>query len=50
MPGIDTLITLAVALFFLELSPDPDMMLVIGRGIGQGRKITLLTVLIATLF
>ncbi len=45
MPGIDTLITLAVALFFLELSPGPDMMLVIGRGIGQGRKIALLTVI-----
>ncbi|MBW2655180.1 MAG: LysE family translocator [Deltaproteobacteria bacterium] len=44
MPGIDALITFAVALFFLELSPGPDMMLVIGRGIGQGRKIALLTV------
>lgn len=44
MPGIEALVAFAVALFFLELTPGPDMMLVIGRGIGQGRKIALLTV------
>lgn len=44
MPNIESLIAFAVALFFLELSPGPDMMLVIGRGIGQGRRIALLTV------
>lgn len=44
MLGIEALVAFAVALFFLELSPGPDMMLVVGRGIGQGRKIALLTV------
>lgn len=45
MPGIETLLTFAIALFFLEVSPGPDMMLILGRGLGQGRKIALLTVL-----
>jgi threonine/homoserine/homoserine lactone efflux protein len=45
MPGIDTLLTFAIALFFLEVSPGPDMMLILGRGLGQGRKIASLTVL-----
>jgi threonine/homoserine/homoserine lactone efflux protein len=44
MLGIEALVAFAVALFFLELTPGPDMMLVIGRGIGQGRKTALLTV------
>ena len=30
--------------FFLEVTPGPDMMFVISRGIGQGRKIALLSV------
>ncbi|MDB4303598.1 LysE family translocator [Desulfosarcina sp.] len=33
-----------VAPFFLEVTPGPDMMFVISRGIGQGRKIALLSV------
>ena len=45
MPGTEALLTFAVALFFLEVSPGPDMMLILARGIGQGRKIALLTVL-----
>jgi threonine/homoserine/homoserine lactone efflux protein len=45
MPGVETLLTFTVALFFLEVSPGPDMMLILGRGLGQGRKIALLTVL-----
>lgn len=45
MPGTETLLTFMVALFFLEVSPGPDMMLILGRGLGQGRKIALLTVL-----
>jgi threonine/homoserine/homoserine lactone efflux protein len=32
------------ALFVLEISPGPDMMMVIGQGIGQGRRVALLTV------
>jgi len=37
------LITFLTALFFLEITPGPDMMLVLARGIGQGRRIALLT-------
>lgn len=44
MPGIEALISFAVTLFFLEITPGPDMMFVISRGIGQGRKIALLSV------
>lgn len=32
------------ALFVLEITPGPDMMLVVARGIGQGRRVALLTV------
>ena len=45
MPGPEALLTFAIALFFLEVSPGPDMMLILARGIGQGRRIALLTVL-----
>jgi len=45
MPGTKTLIAFAIALFFLEVSPGPDMMLVLARGVGQGRRTALLTVL-----
>lgn len=44
MPGTEALLTFAVALFFLEVTPGPDMMLVLARGIGQGRRVALLTV------
>ena len=44
MPRSETLLTFMIALFFLEISPGPDMMLVLARGIGQGRKVALLTV------
>jgi threonine/homoserine/homoserine lactone efflux protein len=44
MPNPETLLTFLIALFFLEVTPGPDMMLVLGRGIGQGRKVALLTV------
>lgn len=45
MPSIETFITFFVALTLLEISPGPDMMLTIARGVGQGRRIALLTVL-----
>lgn len=45
MPSAETLLTLLIALFFLEVTPGPDMMLILGRGIGQGRKTALLTVI-----
>jgi threonine/homoserine/homoserine lactone efflux protein len=44
MPSAETLLTFLIALFFLEVTPGPDMMLILGRGIGQGRKTALLTV------
>lgn len=45
MPSPETFLTFLAALFLLEISPGPDMMLTIARGIGQGRRIALLTVL-----
>ncbi|WP_455180895.1 LysE family translocator [Azospirillum melinis] len=44
MPDIATLLTFLAALFVLEITPGPDMMLVVARGIGQGRRTALLTV------
>ncbi|MFJ2973882.1 LysE family translocator [Kluyvera sp. NPDC087067] len=44
MPTVDTFLTFLFALFLLEISPGPDMMLTIARGIGQGRRIAFLTV------
>jgi len=44
MPGMEAMISFAVALFFLEITPGPDMMFVISRGVGQGRRIALLSV------
>lgn len=40
-PGLFT--AFLIALLLLELSPGPDMMLILARGIGQGRRIALLT-------
>ncbi|MCT7321974.1 LysE family translocator [Klebsiella quasipneumoniae] len=45
MPSIETFMTFLLALALLEISPGPDMMLTIARGVGQGRRIALLTVL-----
>ena len=39
-----TFLTFLLALLVLELTPGPDMMLVVARGIGQGRRIAMLTV------
>ncbi|MBN9218995.1 MAG: LysE family translocator [Mesorhizobium sp.] len=44
MPTLATLLTFLAALLVLEITPGPDMMLVIARGIGQGRRIAFLTV------
>ncbi|MFK0382745.1 LysE family translocator [Agrobacterium sp. NPDC090273] len=44
MPDASTFLTFLIALAVLEITPGPDMMLVIARGVGQGRKIALLTV------
>ncbi|WP_421736735.1 LysE family translocator [Caulobacter sp.] len=45
MFSLSTLATFGAGLLVLQLTPGPDMMLVVGRGIGQGRRIALLTVL-----
>ena len=49
MPSMETLMAVLFALVLLEISPGPDMMLTLARGIGQGRRIALLSVLGMTL-
>lgn len=44
MPDISSLLLFLAALLILEITPGPDMMLVLARGIGQGRRIAMLTV------
>src|SRR5215470_8449456 len=44
MPHASSLLVLLAALFVLEITPGPDMTLVLARGIGQGRRVALLTV------
>lgn len=44
MPSPDVFLAFLTALLLLELSPGPDMMLVIARGVGQGRRTALFTV------
>ena len=44
MPDTASLLTFALALLVLEITPGPDMMLVLARGIGQGRRVALMTV------
>ena len=43
MFDLTTLIPFFLALMALQLSPGPDMLLVLGRGIGQGRRVAILT-------
>lgn len=45
MPGSQALVTFLIALLVLEATPGPDMMLILARGIGQGRKTAFLTVI-----
>lgn len=44
MPSIETMMTFLFALTLLEVSPGPDVMLTMARGVGQVRRIALLTV------
>jgi len=44
MPDITTLIPFLVAVIAIQVSPGPDMMMVIARGIGQGRQTALICV------
>jgi len=45
MPSVETFMTFVLALTLLAISPGPDIMLTIARGVGQGRRIALPTVL-----
>jgi threonine/homoserine/homoserine lactone efflux protein len=45
MPDTSALLTFILALVVLEVTPGPDMMLVLARGIGQGRRVAILTVI-----
>lgn len=45
MPELYTLAILAAAALAMQLTPGPDMMLVLGRGIGQGYRIAQATAL-----
>src|SRR4051794_30922930 len=49
MPEPGTLLAFVAAVLVMQVTPGPDQMLVIGRGIGQGRRIALCTVLGMTL-
>ncbi|RFB91589.1 lysine transporter LysE [Rhizobium leguminosarum bv. trifolii] len=49
MLDVDTFFTFYVAVLAIQLSPGPDMMLVIGRGVGQGRRTAFLNAIGITL-
>ncbi|HYZ33120.1 MAG TPA: LysE family translocator [Crenalkalicoccus sp.] len=49
MPEPATLFGFATAVLIMQATPGPDMLLVLGRGIGQGRQVALCTVLGMTL-
>jgi len=44
MPTVSTFLTFFAALAVLEITPGPNMMLIIARGVGQGRIVAVLTV------
>lgn len=45
MPSAEVFLAFLTALLLLEISPGPDMMLVMARGIGQGRRTAIFTVI-----
>ncbi|KTS04763.1 lysine transporter LysE [Methylobacterium radiotolerans] len=49
MISLPTFLTFYAAVFALQVSPGPDMLLIIGRGVGQGRQVALMTAAGATL-
>nr|CAD6437840.1 LysE family translocator [Rhizobium sp. Q54] len=49
MPELSSLIAFAAAVLVMQLTPGPDMMLIVGKGVGQGRQVALCTVLGMTL-
>jgi threonine/homoserine/homoserine lactone efflux protein len=44
MPDLTTYLAFVTAVVAMQVTPGPDMMLVVGRGIGQGRRTALLAV------
>lgn len=49
MLSVPAFLTFYAAVLALQIAPGPDMMLVIGRGVGQGRRVAMLTAAGATL-
>jgi hypothetical protein len=49
MPGFETIFAFIAAVLIMQVTPGPDMMLIIGRGVGQGWQVALCTVLGMTL-
>lgn len=43
MPDMTIYLTFIAAALAMQLTPGPDMALVIGRGVGQGRKVAIWT-------
>ena len=39
MPELSTLLTFYAAVLALQLAPGPDMVLLMSRGVGQGRRV-----------
>lgn len=49
MFSLATLMPFFLALLALQLTPGPDMLLIVGRGVGQGRRVAILASIGATL-
>lgn len=49
MPSFETIFAFIAAVLIMQVTPGPDMMLIIGRGVGQGRQVALCTVVGMTL-
>jgi threonine/homoserine/homoserine lactone efflux protein len=49
MPELSTLLTFYAAVLALQLAPGPDMVLLMSRGVGQGRRVAVLTAIGMTL-
>jgi threonine/homoserine/homoserine lactone efflux protein len=49
MPNLPTFLTFYTAVLALQLAPGPDMMLLLSRGVGQGRRTAVLTAIGMTL-
>jgi threonine/homoserine/homoserine lactone efflux protein len=45
MPDLVTYLTFIAAVLVMQVTPGPDMVLVIGRGVGQGHRVAFCTVL-----